>query len=681
MITNTRRDSLLHYSVCAVLVVYGFIFRLNPILRYGVLINEFDPWFNYRCSEYMWKHGISEYFMWFDSKTWVPTGRDIRKTTYPMVFIISNMFHRILNLFVRVEHYTVCCILPSVLFLMSLSLLWKICSRIFTGSYCSVKRSIAVSLFSISGGLFEKTIAGAYDYEGLSMFWILLITYIYIIYIEKKNTNKLMRYSTGLLVGCAQSLFNLSWGGSLFTDILICSHSVFLLNDWKFHAVNILITICVDFITPFLSPFKPINIIKLLVFISLRGVSAAQHKKLTGVKMKYLCGLCGLSLSVALIAYRVQVEGKSVKLLEMLKKTDKIYNVFVKKRMHPLVASITEHRKPDAKYALKMCGPFIALTPLLVLAEIKKLRRKDNKNVYIFMLAGLIFSSLMFMQMERFAFLVAPFLSVFVSDLFTKIIFLQYSGDKSQKKIISVIHTFIKAGICIFMVVHIFFSLRTVHDKSTQVIVAMEGRSNGKRVVIDDFRESAIYMRYNLHPDSVIISWWDYGYQITGMSKLSTVIDNNTNNYDRISEVAEFLIAPEQSISRAHPFLQKIVPDQERSVYIYTVCGYFAKYNLSDLNKFPWIARIAKEVNPSVRPENYYFKTNNMLFYTPQEIIQMDIKAEKLNGLPVYISQPLRDSLLYKLAFYQYTDSITLKNIELVHQSSHHIVRVYKIVR
>jgi len=36
--------------------------------------------------------------------------------------------------------------------------------------------------------------------------------------------------------------------------------------------------------------------------------------------------------------------------------------------------------------------------------------------------------------------------------------------------------------------------------------------------IIDDFREAYFWLRQNTPEDAKIMSWWDYGYQITGMA-------------------------------------------------------------------------------------------------------------------------------------------------------------------
>ena len=36
--------------------------------------------------------------------------------------------------------------------------------------------------------------------------------------------------------------------------------------------------------------------------------------------------------------------------------------------------------------------------------------------------------------------------------------------------------------------------------------------------IIDDFREAYFWLRQNTPEDAKVMSWWDYGYQLTGMA-------------------------------------------------------------------------------------------------------------------------------------------------------------------
>ena len=64
----------------------------------------------------------------------------------------------------------------------------------------------------------------------------------------------------------------------------------------------------------------------------------------------------------------------------------------------------------------------------------------------------------------------------------------------------------------------------------------MSYKNNGRRIMIDDFREAYSWLRTNTHPEDVILSWWDYGYQLAGMANRTTIVDNNTWNHTHIGK-------------------------------------------------------------------------------------------------------------------------------------------------
>src|SRR3712207_8646541 len=44
-------------------------------------LNEFDPFFDYRATQYIVDNGIEAYFKWHDNMSWYPDGRDIPSTS------------------------------------------------------------------------------------------------------------------------------------------------------------------------------------------------------------------------------------------------------------------------------------------------------------------------------------------------------------------------------------------------------------------------------------------------------------------------------------------------------------------------------------------------------------------------------------------------------------------------
>ena len=62
----------LNYLIIIGVLVLAFsasmLIRSQPI-EYGFELNEFDPFFNYRATEYIVENGLSQYFEWWDEKT------------------------------------------------------------------------------------------------------------------------------------------------------------------------------------------------------------------------------------------------------------------------------------------------------------------------------------------------------------------------------------------------------------------------------------------------------------------------------------------------------------------------------------------------------------------------------------------------------------------------------------
>jgi dolichyl-diphosphooligosaccharide--protein glycosyltransferase len=70
----------------------------------------------------------------------------------------------------------------------------------------------------------------------------------------------------------------------------------------------------------------------------------------------------------------------------------------------------------------------------------------------------------------------------------------------------------------------------TSHAYSSPSVVLASRSASGEQSIIDDFREAYYWLRQNTPQDAVVMSWWDYGYQIAGMADRPTLVDNNTWN-------------------------------------------------------------------------------------------------------------------------------------------------------
>lgn len=88
-------------------------------------------------------------------------------------------------------------------------------------------------------------------------------------------------------------------------------------------------------------------------------------------------------------------------------------------------------------------------------------------------------------------------------------------------------------GMLLFFVLHCTYVTSTAYS-SPSVVLASQN-PDGSQHLIDDFREAYYWLRQNTPQDAVVMSWWDYGYQIAGMADRPTLVDNNTWNNSQSS--------------------------------------------------------------------------------------------------------------------------------------------------
>ena len=87
---------------------------MTAIRTYGLVIHEFDPWFNFRATKYLAENGFEKFFHWFDYKSWYPLGRAVGTTIYPGMQITSVFLWKLINAAgYDMSLNDVCCYVPA----------------------------------------------------------------------------------------------------------------------------------------------------------------------------------------------------------------------------------------------------------------------------------------------------------------------------------------------------------------------------------------------------------------------------------------------------------------------------------------------------------------------------------------------------------------------------------------
>ncbi|KAG5492529.1 hypothetical protein JKF63_01107 [Porcisia hertigi] len=111
-----------------------------------------------------------------------------------------------------------------------------------------------------------------------------------------------------------------------------------------------------------------------------------------------------------------------------------------------------------------------------------------------------------------------------------------------------------------------------------------------RTISIDDYLHSYLWLRDNTPKKARILSWWDYGYQITGIGNRTTLADGNTWNHEHIATIGKMLTSP---VAEAHSLVRHMAD----YVLIWTGQG-------GDLGKSPHMARIGNSVYHDICPND-----------------------------------------------------------------------------
>ncbi len=72
--------------------------------------------------------------------------------------------------------------------------------------------------------------------------------------------------------------------------------------------------------------------------------------------------------------------------------------------------------------------------------------------------------------------------------------------------------------------------------------------NNGESVIVDDYVVGYKWIKDHTPPDSRVLSWWDYGYQIAGIANRTTLADGNTWNLEHIALIGKILTSSQPEV-------------------------------------------------------------------------------------------------------------------------------------
>lgn len=202
---------------------FAFDLRMYAIRTFGRVIHEFDPWFNFRATQYLADHGMEKFFKWYDYRSWYPLGRPVGTTIYPGMQVLSVSVWKILNMIsIPVSLNDVCCFVPCWGGVTA-SLLVGLLTRECTDSTNS--GIVAAGVMSIIPAHLMRSVGGGYDNESVAVSALCLTFFLWC---RSLRTPK--SWPFGILTGLAYFFMVAAWGGYIFVINMIGVHAAVLIG-------------------------------------------------------------------------------------------------------------------------------------------------------------------------------------------------------------------------------------------------------------------------------------------------------------------------------------------------------------------------------------------------------------------------------------------------------------------
>jgi len=222
-----------------VMAQQAYHIRMYAIHTYGYVIHEFDPWFNYRATEYLAERGWHAFFHWFDYMSWYPLGRPVGTTIFPGMQITSVAIWKALPHFGTVMSLNdVCCLVPAwfgVIASFLLAMLAVECSGSYTNG------AFAGLIMAILPAHIMRSVAGGYDNESVAMTAMMLTFYCWVRSLREVPSVKdgratLGSVGFGIATGFAYIYMVATWGGYVFVVNMIGAHAAVLVGMGRYSS-------------------------------------------------------------------------------------------------------------------------------------------------------------------------------------------------------------------------------------------------------------------------------------------------------------------------------------------------------------------------------------------------------------------------------------------------------------
>ena len=563
---NSFQFQAKHLLVILVLIIAfstAFIIRSYPI-KYGFALNEFDPYFDYRATKYIIDNGFEAYLNWHDYQSWYPEGRFVPTTSQVALHLIAATMYKIFGFGSSLLDFVI--MFPVIIGSLTTIVIFALV-RNLSGTTAGMFASL---LFAFMPAIIQRGNLGWFKSEPLGLFLALLSVYLFLSSIKSRNIKRtiLTAVGGGLILGLANS----SWGGIQYFSIplgifffllpFLRKDSIFLYGIISFTLITLITAGA--FPRPGISFVIGLPGIALIVGMIFAIVGTIIRTKSSPAKAnRNLIAALGIFVLLTVSIFLVGAyQPSSFRYLVAI-------NPFLTSH-NPLVESVAEHSTPT------VIDYFTDDSILLIFAGFGvwvSFSKRTDMTIFalIIGLTGLYVSATFARLMVYSSIAIVILASIGLYELTRSILQNRIENQNKIKerefrknikegKILPDVKPLVKISFVVMVVFLISIPLidynGLIYPKnfnwisSADIPPSIVNGATGFRMQVEDWVDAVDWIANNTPKDSVIASWWDYGYWITTLGNKTTLADNATINQTRIQTIAKMLMSEPETATQ-----------------------------------------------------------------------------------------------------------------------------------
>jgi dolichyl-diphosphooligosaccharide--protein glycosyltransferase len=631
---QVSHGTIIAYSALFLILFIAFTVRMLPLrwenLSGGtVLLNEFDPYYQFSLTKHMVENGLlSPYWPthWINTQKWYPDGLDM-STSLPALPMTAAVIYQIISVFgAKIDLMTFTSILPAVIAMASCLILY------FVGKDMGGR---SVGLFSalflaLSPSFLQRSSLGFFDTEVPGVLGLVLFIFLFLRSIDNNRSLRAsLSYSLG--AGAALAYFIAGWGAAyyllgltvlfVFVMILLKRYSQRLLLSY---SISFGLALFIATKVPYISlsylisgaviPVVAVFILLVVAEILRHNISARNKIFLTAASLvAIVVGFVTLSLT----GFLGGIAGKFITVLDP----------FIR-AASPLIDSVAEQRISAWGNLYIELGVGILF---FLIGLYFTLRNPTNRNIFLLLFAA---TSLYFAtSMVRLLVLFAPVFAIIAAigimgilkPFFTLLQETPRVIAKTKRRMARVSKEY--SGVAVFLIFIILvtnfaFSPQTggmprVYNQA-YVPTAISSSSlplggGNLNQPVDAWLNTIGWLQNNVHSTDAVVMWWDYGNWLADLGNVTSLADNTTVNSTQIENIGFIFMGNE---NQSMPMLHNYNPEHTKYIAVFTVLqisqsstqqGSYvvSPAGFGDEGKWMWMARISGQARERLIQQGY----------------------------------------------------------------------------